>query len=69
MIFSSISFLQDVQISHTQNALKKYFSHTVQIKDSQCAASYAILDFPVIFTQFGLSQGEGGSGAAGDGLE
>lgn len=28
---------------------KEDLSHAVQIKDSQCAASYAILDFPVIF--------------------
>lgn len=60
MIIRSISFLQDVQIRHTQNASKNDLSHTVQIKDSRCAASYAIPDFPVIFTQFGLSQGEGG---------
>lgn len=38
---------------HTE-CIKNYFSATVQIKDSQCTASYAILDFPVIFTPFGL---------------
>lgn len=51
---SPFLFLQDVQIWHTQNAWKNNFSGTVQIKDSQCTASYAILDFPVIFTPFGL---------------
>lgn len=39
--------------THTE-CIKNNFPATVQIKDSQCTASYAILDFPVIFTPFGL---------------